>query len=198
MSSGPTSLTWGIMVFNATFNNISVISCRSVLLVEETGLPGDNHRPVASHWQILSHNVVSSTPRQWAGFELTTFVVIYTDCTCSCKSNYHMITTTTAPLTIHAQSRSVFNRAMSIIQWPYITDDFLSVSVCIRVSANQGTPRNMRKYPITGTVHHNPGFILHIISYHLQSITIKNTCVEWLRLYTTQFKLNNNLKKIVP
>ena len=37
MSSGPTSLTWGVMVFNATFNNISVISCRSVLLVEETG-----------------------------------------------------------------------------------------------------------------------------------------------------------------
>jgi len=28
------------MVFNATFNNISVISCRSVLLVEETG---ENH-----------------------------------------------------------------------------------------------------------------------------------------------------------
>jgi hypothetical protein len=28
------------MVFNATFNNISVISWRSVLLVEETGVPG--------------------------------------------------------------------------------------------------------------------------------------------------------------
>jgi hypothetical protein len=51
------------MVFNATFNNISVISWRSVLLVEETGLSGENHRPVASHWQTLSHNVTSSTPR---------------------------------------------------------------------------------------------------------------------------------------
>ena len=30
----------GIMVFNITFNNISVISVRSVLLVEETG---ENH-----------------------------------------------------------------------------------------------------------------------------------------------------------
>jgi len=30
------------MVFNATFNNISVISWRSVLLVEETGVPGEN------------------------------------------------------------------------------------------------------------------------------------------------------------
>ena len=36
-------------VFNATFNNISVISWRSVLLVEETG---------TSHWPTLSHNAV--------------------------------------------------------------------------------------------------------------------------------------------
>jgi hypothetical protein len=52
-----------VMVFNATFNNISVISLQSVLLVEETGVPRENHRPAASHWQALSHNVVSSTPR---------------------------------------------------------------------------------------------------------------------------------------
>jgi hypothetical protein len=39
----------GLMVFNATFNNISAISWRSVLLVEENGGPGGNHRPVASH-----------------------------------------------------------------------------------------------------------------------------------------------------
>jgi hypothetical protein len=38
-----------LMVFNPTFNNISVISWRSVLLVEETGGPGENHRPAASH-----------------------------------------------------------------------------------------------------------------------------------------------------
>jgi len=29
------------MVFNATFNNISVISWQSVLLVEEAGIPGE-------------------------------------------------------------------------------------------------------------------------------------------------------------
>jgi hypothetical protein len=32
-----------VMVFNVTFNNISVISWRSVLLLEETGVPGKNH-----------------------------------------------------------------------------------------------------------------------------------------------------------
>jgi hypothetical protein len=55
------------MVFNATFNNISVISWRSVLLVEETGVLGDTHWPVSSHWQNLSHNAVSSTPRHDRG-----------------------------------------------------------------------------------------------------------------------------------
>ena len=47
------------MVFNATFNNISAISCRSVLLVEETG---ENN-------QTLSHNVVSSTGAD-SGFQV--------------------------------------------------------------------------------------------------------------------------------
>ena len=50
-----------IMVFNATFNIISVISWWSVLLVEEIGIPGENHRTAASLWQTLSHTVVSST-----------------------------------------------------------------------------------------------------------------------------------------
>jgi len=36
-------------------------------LVWETGVPEENHRPVASHWQTLSHNVVSSTPRYELG-----------------------------------------------------------------------------------------------------------------------------------
>jgi len=40
-----------VMVFNVTFSNISAISWRSVILVEETGVPGENHRPVASHRQ---------------------------------------------------------------------------------------------------------------------------------------------------
>jgi len=30
------------MVFKAAFNNISAIAWRSVLLVEETGVPGEN------------------------------------------------------------------------------------------------------------------------------------------------------------
>jgi len=37
------------MVFNATFNNISVILWQSVLLVEETGVPEENNQPATSH-----------------------------------------------------------------------------------------------------------------------------------------------------
>jgi hypothetical protein len=62
------------------------------LLLEETG---STHRPATSHWLTLSHYVVLNT-----GFKLTTLVVIGTDCTGSCKSNYHTITTMTAPLTL--------------------------------------------------------------------------------------------------
>ena len=49
----PNQLVWEIRVmvkvFNVTFNNCSVISWWSILLVEETGVPGENHRPAASH-----------------------------------------------------------------------------------------------------------------------------------------------------
>ena len=80
-------------ITNNTFNNISVISRQSVLSVEETRVPRENHSghcPVASHWQ--THNVIlskscrerdSTSQHQW---------LIGSDCTGSCKSNYHMTT----------------------------------------------------------------------------------------------------------
>jgi hypothetical protein len=51
------------MVFNATFKNISVISWRSVLLMKEIGVPGEA--------------------------EITTLVVIDTDCIGSYKLPYN-------------------------------------------------------------------------------------------------------------
>jgi len=59
------SLRVRFMVFYTNFNNISVLSWQSVLLVEETRLPGEYHWPATSHWQTLSHKVVSNT----AGYE---------------------------------------------------------------------------------------------------------------------------------
>jgi len=37
------------MAVNATCNNISAISWRSVSLVDETGVPGENQQPFVSH-----------------------------------------------------------------------------------------------------------------------------------------------------
>jgi hypothetical protein len=62
---------------------LPTISWQSVLLVEVTG---ENHQPVVSNWQTLSHNVVrvhlamNEYTLPWTGFELTTLVVIDTDC----------------------------------------------------------------------------------------------------------------------
>ena len=70
------------------FQQYFSISCRSLLPVEETRVPGENHRPDASHWQIYCIEYTSLR----AGFELTTLVVIGTG---TCKANYHTITTAT-------------------------------------------------------------------------------------------------------
>jgi hypothetical protein len=53
--------------------------------VEETGVPGENHWPVASHRQTLSHNVVHLYL-----IELTTSVVLGTDCIGSGKSRFFL------------------------------------------------------------------------------------------------------------
>ena len=50
----------GLWCVNATFNNIAATSWQSVLLVEETGVPGENSRPVSSTprlSRIRTHNV---------------------------------------------------------------------------------------------------------------------------------------------
>ena len=44
-----------VMVINATFNNVSAMSWQSAFLVEEAGMPWENHRSVAIHWT----NVIS-------------------------------------------------------------------------------------------------------------------------------------------
>jgi hypothetical protein len=77
------------MVFKATFNKILVISRWSDLLVEDTGVPGENQRPVAC--QTSSHNVVSSTPRRIRTHSVSGY---RTDSIGSCKSKYHATTTT--------------------------------------------------------------------------------------------------------
>ena len=75
----------------ATFNNISVISWRSVLLVEDFEKTTDMSQVTDKLYHIMLYIL------SWSRFKLTTSVVIGTDCIGSCKSNYHINTATTAP-----------------------------------------------------------------------------------------------------
>jgi hypothetical protein len=91
-----------VMVFNATFNNISFISWRSVLLVEET-------TDIEQITDKLYHIMLYREHLAWAGFELITLEVIDTDCKYSCKSNYHTITTAPKKLLKMGDGENVMN-----------------------------------------------------------------------------------------
>jgi hypothetical protein len=67
------------MVLNATFNNISVILWWSVLLVEESGVPGESHQP-AQVTDKLHQLMLYRTHHAWVGFKFTMLVMIGTDC----------------------------------------------------------------------------------------------------------------------
>ena len=82
-----------LMVFNAIFDNIWWWA----LLVEKTGETSDLSQVTVK----LYHIMLYTSP--WSRFELTTSVVIGTDCVGSCKSSYHTITTTTDTVTSNSQ-----------------------------------------------------------------------------------------------
>jgi hypothetical protein len=108
-------ITWDLIwldfwCFNATFSNISAISCRPVLVVEEAGVPGENHRPRASNWQL--YLVLSYL---YLCFTQSGFWVLFFSCVCwkpgaklcGCHTVFH--------LNIHASYTNISEFKINLI-----------------------------------------------------------------------------------
>ena len=143
--------------------------------MEETRVPRENHRPVSSQWQTLSHNVVSSTPRH--------VVVIGTDCTCSCKSNYYTITTTTAPFIIlEDYEENIFQFDMVINFQLLVQYSLYDLLHMWKILEYHKTPPTFRKLLTNIIVE---GYIEYTSSYSGIKLTIV--------LIVTGWKLNYNM-----
>jgi hypothetical protein len=73
----------------------------------------ENHWPVTDE---LYHIMLYTSP--WSRIELTTSVMIYTDCIGSCKSNYHVITSMTAHI-LHGNALQNIKRKNALVLLQY-------------------------------------------------------------------------------
>ena len=85
------------MALNATFNNISVYRGSQFYWWRKPEYP-EKTTDLMQVTDKLYHIMLHLVNLTRVGFELTTLVVIGTDCKGSCKFNYHTITTMTAPV----------------------------------------------------------------------------------------------------
>jgi hypothetical protein len=96
-----------------------VVPLSTIVAVRFIG--GENHQPVASHWQTFyNHIMLYRVHLTMKGFELITLVVIDNDCIDSCKTYYHTIMTTTAPAFFWAVEGNALSEFEKIRIYPYL------------------------------------------------------------------------------
>ena len=78
--------------------------------VVKTGVPRRKLPTCLNSLTNFNHIMLYPVDLSWAGFELTTLVVIGTDCIGSCKSNYQTIMTTMAPYTLYVSGHFYRNQ----------------------------------------------------------------------------------------
>ena len=103
-----------IMMFNTTFNNICFIMVVSFIGGGNLKL----RKPLICHKSLTNFitQICIENISTWVGFELTTLVVIGTDCTGSCISNNHTIATMTAPMSKECVYHMITTMTVLILQ----------------------------------------------------------------------------------
>ena len=179
-----TNLTSGVeslWCLTPLFNNISVISWRSVLLVEETGVPRENHRPAASNWQTLSHNVVSSKAHLSG---IRTLEVIATDCISSCKSNHY--TTTMTPYDFYVTKKYIMYKVQDYESAIYTSMLITQLNVVIYWETTWMTAlfHKTEVYAYIASLILPPFIRVHIPSQESEWV-----CISCIRVIKRKFKL---------
>ena len=137
------------MVLSTFFNNISIISWRSILLVEEIGVPGET-TDLQKVVDKLYHIMLFTS--SWARFELTTSVMIGTDFRCSCKSHYHTITITTVSGKLSATSPNLPVKYAWKALWIIFVTIFVFIKVTLHFAYNWKVQKSNNKIVYRGKI----------------------------------------------